>query len=212
VVDAVGGIVWRIKMKMIDSYGKDVSKAVVEALPPGRILQSRLPNVATAITLVNNTGYFVYLGCTTQDFTVKFVEFYVNTNGAGTQTAEVGLFATASSPNKTNQGSNGIYKLTATGAVDSLTTIGLKRNTTAFNNGSGYVVAAGVPLWAGIRTAMATTQPSLAGLCMDFSQGLVLSTAVAGALTNAGPWTGSLIVIGPYLNTAVAPDLRVTLD
>jgi hypothetical protein len=47
---------------------------------------------------------------------------------------------------------------------------------------------------------------------MDFSQGLVLSAASAGALTGAGPWTGSIIALGSYLNTAIAPDLRVTLD
>jgi hypothetical protein len=60
---------------------------------------------------------------------------------------------------------------------------------------------------------MATTQPALGGLCMDFSQGLALSTASAGVLTGAGPWTGAIIsVTGIYLNTAIAPDLRITLD
>jgi len=199
-------------MKLLDCRGQDVTKGVVEACPPGRILQSRLPNVATAITLLSDTAYFVYVGCTTRMLKVKFIEFYVNTNGSGAQVAEVGLFATANQPNKTNQGTNGIAKLTATGTLDSLTATGLKRNTTALNGGSGYIVGPGIPLWAGIRTAMATTQPVLGGLCMDFSQGLVLSTATAGQLTNAGPWTGSLIAIGTYLNSAVAPDLRITLD
>ena len=27
-----------------------------------------------------------------------------------------------------------------------------------------------------------------------------------------GPWTGAIIALGQYLNTAIAPDLRVTLD
>ncbi len=200
-------------MKIIDSYGQDVTKGVVEACPPGRILQSRLPNVATTITLISNTAYFVYLGCTTRVLAVKFVEFYVNTNGSGAQTSEVGLFSTADPPNKTNQGTNGIVKLTAEGTLDSLTTIGVKRNTAAFNSGNGYAVPAGTHLWAGIRTAMATTQPALAGLCMDFGQGLVMTTTSAGVLTGAGPWTGAIIsVTGIYLNTAIAPDLRVTLD
>lgn len=200
-------------MKILDSRGQDVSKGVVEACPPGRILQSRLPNVATAITTISNTAYFVYLGCTTKVLAVKFVEFYVNSFGSGAQTAEVGLFATIDPPNKTNQGTNGITKLVADGTLDSLTTIGVKRNTTAFNSGNGYAVPAGTHLWAGIRTAMATTQPALAGVCMDFGQGLALTTASAGALTAAGPWTGAIIsVTGIYLNTAIAPDLRVTLD
>jgi hypothetical protein len=168
--------------------------------------------VATAITLISNTAYFVYLGCTTKVLIVKFVEFYVNTNGSGAQTAELGLFTTTDPPNKTNQGTGGIIKLTADGTLDSLTTTGLKRNTTAFNGGNGYAVPAGTHLWAGIRTAMATTQPALGGLCMDYSQGLVLSTAAAGVLTGAGPWTGSIIALGTYLNSAIAPDLRITLD
>lgn len=181
-------------------------------MPPSRILQSRLPNVATAITLVSNTAYIVYLGFTNTALVVKYVEFYVNSAGSGAQTAEVGLFSTANPPNKSNQGASGIVKLTADGTLSSLTTTGLKRNTTAFNSGNGYVVPAGTHLWAGIRTAMATTQPALAGLCMDYSQGLVLSTASAGALTGAGPWTGAIVALGTYLNTAIAPDLRVTLD
>ena len=199
-------------MTIIDNQGRDITTATVDALPAGRILQSRLPNVATAITTVNNTAYFVYVGCTTKSITVKFVEFYANSVGSGAQVAEVGLFSTVNPPDKTNQGANGIAKLTADGTLTSLTTTGLKRNTTAFNSGNGYVVPAGTQLWAGIRTAMATTQPALAGLCMDFSQGLVLSTASAGALTGAGPWTGSIIALGSYLNTAIAPDLRITLD
>jgi hypothetical protein len=205
-------------MKIIDSYGQDVTMGAVEASPPGRILQSRLPNVATAITLISNTAYFVYLGCTTKVLTVKFVEFYVNAAGAGTQIAEVGLFSTNDPPKKADQT---LFKLTATGTspdiLDSLTTTGLKRNTTAFNSGNGYAVPAGRYLWAGIRTAMATTQPALAGLCMDFSQGLVLSAGTAGALTGNGPnsndtWNGVRIALGTYLNTAIAPDLRITLD
>lgn len=199
-------------MIILDSQGREVTAAAVDVLPPSRILQSRLPNVATAITLVSNTAYFVYLGCTTKSLTVKFIEFYVNSAGSGGQTAEVGLFKTAAPPNKSSQGASGIVKLTADGTLSSLTTTGLKRNTTAFNGGNGYVVPAGTQLWAGIRTAMATTQPALAGLCMDFSQGLVLSTASAGALTGAGPWTGAIIALGTYLNTAIAPDLRATLD
>jgi hypothetical protein len=173
--------------------------------PSARVFLSRLPNVATAITLISNTAYFVYVGRTTQTLTVKHVEFFVNTNGSGTQTAEVGLF---SSPNAPNKGNQSLTKLAATGTVDALTTTGVKRNTSSF----AYSVAAGTHLWAGIRTAMATTQPALAGLCMDYSQGLVLSTAAAGALTGTGPWTGAIVALGSYLNTAIAPDLRITLD
>jgi hypothetical protein len=170
-----------------------------------RVLSSPLPNVATALTLVNGTAYFVYLGRTTVDFTPKYVEFYVNTAGSGAQTAEVGLFSSTSPPNK---GNLSLTKLVSTGSVSSLTGIGVKRNSSAFATS----VATGTHLWAGVRTAMATNQPALSGLCMDFSQGRVLSTAAAGALTGSGPWTGAIISVGQYLNTAIAPDLRVSLD
>lgn len=173
--------------------------------PVQRVISSILPNVATAITLVNGTAYFVYLGRTTVDFTPKYVEFYVNTGGSGAQTAEVGLFSSTGPPNK---GNLSLTKLVSTGSVSSLTGIGVKRNSSAFATS----VAAGTHLWAGVRTAMATNQPALSGLCMDFSQGRVLSTAAAGALTGSGPWTGAIISVGQYLNTAIVPDLRVSLD
>lgn len=187
------------------------AKAYVDAAAPAyvdpvqRVLSSSLPNVATAITCVNGTAYFVYLGRTTVDFTPKYVEFYVNTAGSGAQTAEVGLF---SSPGPPNKGNLSLSKLVSSGTLSSLTSTGVKRNTSAFATS----VPAGTHLWAGIRTAMATNQPALSGLCMDFSQGRVLSTASAGALTGSGPWTGAIISLGAYLNTAIAPDLRVTLD
>jgi hypothetical protein len=173
--------------------------------PVQRVLSCLLPNVATAITLVNGTAYFVYLGRTAVEFTPKYVEFYVNTAGSGAQTAEVGLFSSTGPPNKDNLS---LSKLVSTGTLSSLTSTGVKRNSSAFATS----VPAGTHLWAGVRTAMATNQPALSGLCMDFSQGRVLSKASAGALTGAGPWTGAIISLGMYLNTAIAPDLRVTLD
>jgi hypothetical protein len=170
-----------------------------------RVLSSPLPNVGTMLTVVSGTAYSVYLGRTTVTFTPQYVEFYVSTAGAGAQTAEVGLFSSANPPNK---GNLSLSKLVSTGTISALTNGGVKRNTSAFNTS----VAAGTHLWAGIRIAMATTQPALSGLCMDFSQGRVLSTASAGALTGNGPWTGAIVTLGTYPNTAISPDLRVTLD
>jgi hypothetical protein len=172
---------------------------------PNRVFSSLLPNVATGITLTSGTAYFVYLGRTVAALTPKYVEFYVNTAGTGAQTAEVGFF---SSPNAPNKGALSLTKLVSTGTVDALTSGGVKRNTSAFATS----VPAGTHLWAGIRTAMATTQPAISGLCMDFSQGRVLSTASAGALTGTGPWTGAIVAIPLYLNTAICPDLRGVLD
>jgi hypothetical protein len=170
-----------------------------------RVFSSPLPNVATSLTTVSGTAYFVYLGRTVTALTPKHVEFYVSGVGAGGQTAEVGFFSTPNAPNKAGQT---LTKLVSSGTVDSLTTTGVRRNTSAFATS----VPAGTHLWAGVRIAMATTQPQLSGLCMDWSQGRVLSTASAGALTGPGPWTGAIISNPSYLNTAMCPDLRGVLD
>ncbi len=191
-------------MKILDAEGDD-NRFPKNMDPVGRVFMSRLSNLATPITLTSNTAYFVYLGRTTRSITVKFVEFYVSTAGGGTQAAEVGLFRTPGPPNKWSQS---LTKLAATGTVDSLTTTGLKRNTTSLD----CTVGAAIHLWAGIRTQMSATQPALVGLCMDFSQGLVLVTASAGVLTGAGPWAGVLATLGQYPNSPIAPDLRATLD
>ena len=170
-----------------------------------RVFSSFLPNVATALTLTSGTAYFVYLGRTVTTLTPKHVEFYVSTAGSGAQTAEAGFF---SSPNSPNKGAQTVTKLVSTGTLDSLTTTGVKRNTAAFATS----VPAGIHLWAGLRTAMATTQPAIAGLCMDFSQGRILSTVSSGVLTGTGPWTGAIVAVGAYMNTPVCPDLRGVLD
>lgn len=197
-------------MKIIDTQGRPVFDPEFLTIEPnGRIFLSRLPKVATSITLISNTAYFVYIGRVTQPMTVKYVEFYVNTGGSGSpQAGEVGLFRTPNAPNKTDQGPGGIVKLAATDNLGTLTGAGVRRNTNSFD----YAVPVGTHLWAGIRTAMPTTQPALAGLCMDFSEGLVLSVESAGTLMNAGPWYGAVPVLGSYLNSAVAPDLRIALD
>ena len=194
-------------MKIINTEGRqvyDLGNLVVE--PTGRSFRSRLPNVATAITLVSGAAYFVYVGRSSQPMLVKYVEFYVNTAGSPSSIAQAGLFTTPSPPNKAT--TQTVTKLIATADVDIVVTLGLKRSDTL-----NYVVPAGTYLWAGIRTALTTTQPAIAGVCMDFSEGLVLSTLNAGDLsTTPGPWTGSIPGLGAYLNSAFAPDLRITLD
>jgi len=53
-----------------------------------------------------------------------------------------------------------LTKLASTGGVDALTSSSVKRNTSAFATD----IAAGTHLWAGIRIAMVTTQPTIFGL------------------------------------------------
>ena len=180
----------------------------VESDDTQQIFQSVLPKrfVVTAGTedfiLVSGTAYYVYVGRTAQAITAAFVEFHVTTAGAGAQTAEVGLFSTPSAPSKSAQT---LTKIVATGTVDSLTTTGMKRNTSNF----AQAVPAGTHLWAAIRTAMATTQPKLWGLGGDYSQGHALTTTGGGALTGLSTASGGLIAIAV---NSVCPDVRVTLN
>lgn len=152
--------------------------------------------------LVSATAYFVYLGRTLQAITPKFVEFWVTTLGAGTQVAEIGLFSSPNPPNKTAQN---MTLLVSTATLDSLTTTGIKRNTSAFATS----IPANTHLWAGIRTAMATTQPTLRSVQDDWGQGLIETLASAAALTTAGPWAG---VIPAAATQILCPALKVTMD
>src|SRR2546427_5658673 len=161
----------------------------VEQSTSQRVFISELSPVALGtFLLISGTAYYVYLGRLAKGLTVKFVEFHVTTLGAGAQTAEVGLFSTPSAPNKSAQT---LTKIVATGTVDSLTTTGVKRNTASFAQN----VDAGTHLWAAIRTAMATTQPTCSGLTGDMSQGNVLTTTGGGALTGLTTAAGSLVGI-----------------
>lgn len=154
--------------------------------------------------LIDGTAYFVYLGYVRPGITIKHVEFYVSTGGTGAQTAEVGIFSTPSAPSKAGQS---LTKLAASGSLDSLTSTGVKRNTASL----AYALTASKHLWAGIRTAMATNEPTLGGLANDNGQGHILSLAAAGALTAAGPFAGGLITAAAP-GTSQAPALRVVLD
>jgi hypothetical protein len=167
-----------------------------------RVFRSRLSNHATAFLMVSGTSYFVYVGRTTAAITPKFVELHVATIGAGAQTAELGLFSTPLGPNKAAQS---LTKLVSTATIGALTSLGMVRNTSAF----AASVPAGTHLWAGVRTAMATTQPSPVALAYDMAQGSVLSAAASGVLTGAGPFSGAIIAAS---TAQICPDLRVTMD
>lgn len=169
-----------------------------------RVLQSRLPSTAT-FTLIDGTAYFVYVGMLPVARTPKHVEFHVTSLGVGVQTAEVGLFSTPNAPSKAGQS---LTKIVATGTVDDLTAAGgIKRNTSAFATS----VPAGTHLWAGLRTSMASTEPTVAALGRDHSQGQILDCAASGALTGAGPFTGALVAV-VAATTGQHPELRVVFD
>jgi hypothetical protein len=168
-----------------------------------KFLRSPLPSTTTRL-LTSGTAYWVYIGLTTREHTVNFVVLQVAGLGSGTQTAEIALASTPTGPNKTNLTLTKIY---ANGTLDSLTASATtKRNTVA----AGQVVPAGTHLWAGFRMVMGATQLTTTALVGqgDMGQGHVLLTAASGALTDAGPWTGTLIAVG---TTALGPDLGLEL-
>lgn len=166
-----------------------------------RIFASRLTQASTFLA-ISGTAYYLYVGRAAQDVTVKFVEFHITTAGAGTDTKEVGLFSTPNAPCKSAQT---LTKLVATGTVDAGTSTGAKRNTSAFNT----LVPAGTHLWAAIRCALGTTQPTCLGIANDMGQGQLLTTTGGGALTGLSSASGTI----PAVATAtVAPAMRVTLD
>lgn len=176
----------------------------VESADTQRIFMSSLGQANSGFLLVSDTAYFVYVGKTQAAITPQFVEWYMSVSGGGSQTAEVGIFSTPNPPNKSAQS---FTKLVATGTLSTMaTTTQVKRNTSAFATS----IPAGTHIWAGIRVVMGTTQPTLWGLSMDMGQGFCQSTATAGALTNAGPWTGALA--STITTATVCPILRVTLD
>lgn len=151
---------------------------------------------------ITDTAYWVYCGTSPRARTIAHVEFRVGTGGTGAQTAEVALASSPLAPNKTAQV---LTKIAADGTLSDATGTGVMRNTTTM----AASVAAGAHLWAGIRFAMATTQPILRALSADWGEGFILTTATPGALTGAGPWTGALVA---EAITAQGPALRIVSD
>lgn len=146
----------------------------------------------------SGTAYCVFIGRPHRNETINTVRFHVTTAGAGAQTAEVGIYTSPLPPNRTGQT---LTRVAATGALDVLTSTGLKANTTPL----AANVEADVPLWACIRTAMATTQPTIVGLARDQQDGFYMTTAASGALTSAATLAG----VVPALSTATqAPYMR----
>ena len=159
--------------------------------------------VGNGLALTAATAYCVYMGRTVRAVTVAFLEFVVTSAGAGTQTAEAGIFSSPAPPNKSSQT---LTKLAATGTVDATTGTGVKRNTSSF----ALAIAANVHVWAVLRVSMATTQPTLAGLgTLDWAEGLVETLASASALTGI---TTLAATIPAHSTAVIAPELRLTLN
>ncbi|MEU2032601.1 hypothetical protein [Nocardia amamiensis] len=170
-----------------------------------RVLRPVLLHTGSNQLTVAGRAYAVYLGYLEGPTVIKHVEVLMVTPGTGTQVAEFALGSTPLAPNKASQT---VTMLTASGVIDSLAaTVAVKRNTTAFNSGSGYTVAGGTHLWAIVRTMMGTTQPTFSGVSGDLGQGqcLISNDDSIGPLTSMTTYTfkinnsgGNLGVVGPW--------------
>ncbi len=186
-------------------YQADNTNRLITSMEPDesqRIFQPSCNGVSGTFLTISGTAYYVYIGRAAVDVTIKFLELQVTTAGAGSQTAEFGLFTSPAPPNKSAQT---LTKLAATGTVGSLTATGVVRNTSSF----AQLVPAGSHLWAAVRFAMATTQPTLMALGGDMNQGHILTTTGGGALTGLSTASGSLVTA---VSTAHIPLTRLTLD
>ena len=181
--------------------GSTVTVANIVTSPFNERVMASTLHASTTQAQTSGTASYVYLGKTAAAAVWKYVKFRVSTAGAGTQTAEVGLFSSTSAPNGAAQT---LTKLWADGTLTALTATGIGRNSTA----SAISVPAGTHLWAACRFAMATTQPTLAVLTDDWQLGYALQATSSAALT-------SLTTVTPSLTAAVQtifPDLRATMD
>lgn len=182
----------------------DARLDVVEAADTERVYGSLTrPPLAADLLVTADVAYWVYQGYFPYAKTFGRVRFFGGT-GVGAQTAEVALASSPAAPNRANQV---LTKIVADDTLNDLTTAaGLKSN----GNSLSTVVPAGTHLWAGIRCAMATTQPTFKAVGGDLGQGNILTTAAAGALTGAGPWTG--VVVTHAETVGLCPALITTLD
>jgi hypothetical protein len=178
---------------------------VIDPWDAGTVLGSRLPDGGAGTVITSDRACFVYVGYIDTALVLNYVDAYMTVVGAGTQAAEVGLFSSPSAPNAASQV---LTKIVADATLTDMTatgTAGRIRNTTAL----ATTVSGNTHLWAGIRCAMVTTQPTFRTLLLDVLQGNILFTNSAGALTGAGPWTGTVPTISV---TGLIPNLRVTVN
>jgi hypothetical protein len=111
-------------------------------------------DVGATTVAITGRAYAAYLGYFATAKTWTHVRTNASAGGTGSQVAEVAL---ATSPTAPVYDTGQTLTFVASNAtLDDLTTGGIKGNTISM----AYSAAAGVHMWAVIRTAMATTQPT----------------------------------------------------
>lgn len=164
--------------------------------------RSVMPASPTIATLTLNTVYWVYIGQTLVPCTVNFATFYLAAAGAGADNGtQIGVASTPSVPS--GAGSAQTCTVLGVSAVStSLTATGTKASSAL-----GVSVAAGVALWAFLKSNMATTQLGVFPVFGDtFTQ--VLALTGAGTLVAATGYTGT----AQATSAAMGPDMALAIS
>ncbi len=154
------------------------------------------------LLLTKDSAYFVYCGFSPQAIIPKYVGFLVRNAGSGTQTAEIGIYTSTQPPRKS---ALTLTKVEATGSMDSLTSTGMKRNSSAFTT----EVDAGSHIWAGFRPSMSGNQPRVLPYGWDGGMGYYQIETSASALTAVASNTPALV---SESTINMGPVLQVELD
>lgn len=189
--------------RKINGVNFDGTAAIAAMHASYHFYQSRMPIFSTMI-LTSGTAYWVYVGVAPDATPIKFMEIFMAVVGLGTQVAEVAIASTPAGPDKTGK----TYTVVAvTGTVDSLlATLSTKHNSSTF----AFTPTAGTHYWVGIRTAMATTQPTFSALTGDMGTGDLQTTPASGVLTLNSTYTGTIVTAARAV--AQCPDMRLTCD
>ena len=155
---------------------------------------------AAATILTSGTAYAVYLGKAEVQYTIESILCYVTTGGAGTQTAEVGVYTGPNIPDGTTEL---LSRVTAVSVSGDLTTTGM----ITLASGLAESVTAGDHVYLVIRTAMSVTQPILSGVPGVPAWGFSTRLAAAGDLTAlaSGTFTpaAAALIDGPAMYALV---------
>jgi hypothetical protein len=171
---------------------------------PERSFGTPLIRIASGLLLGDATSYWVYMGYSGEtDLPIDFVRFAVVVAGVGAQAAEIAIATSLGVP--PSRAALRLVILAASGTLGALTGTGLLSNTSKL----GCVIPVGTHWWAGIRTHMATTQPTIDAVGGDCSQGRVLAKTGAAALVVGQDFTADLIA---HSLAAQAPALLATSD
>jgi hypothetical protein len=157
---------------------------------------SPLPPSPTALLAIADKAYFGYIGETLAAATFTGVRFALTVIGAGADVAEVGLFSSPTSPNRSNQT---LTKLTAA-ALPNLPFTGIQYHDAIFGS---VAVPLATHLWLGIRTNYAVTQPTFEAVGRDFQAGYAMQALATGPLTGLATIAATLMTAPAYADAQV---------